>query len=344
MIGTVPTAEPLGATLQPLVGKRILITGGGGFLGGGIRRRLATLGCRLVCLQRRAPSADESGEADWHRISLGEGADLAPLMTGCDLVIHTAAKAGVWGSWDSYVIPNVRGTDEVLRGCRAAGVGALLFTSSPSVVFDGHDEVAIDESVPYPKQWLGHYSHTKALAEQAVLAASDLRVAALRPHLIWGSGDPHLIPRVVERGRRGRLRLVGDGGNRVDSTYIDNAVDAHLLAAADLLSTGRSSGRAFFISNGEPWSMRKLLDAILAAYDLPPVRRRVGPNLAYGIGVACEVLYRLLGLRHEPPLTAFVARQLATEHFFDITAAGHAFGYRPRIALDDGFRRLRAAR
>ncbi len=322
----------------------VLVTGGGGFLGSAIVRRLVARGDRVRTIQR--------SQYAWHR-ELGVQAFVGDLSTdlasleraaaGCDAIVHTAARAGVWGAADTYHRANVVGTQNVIRAARQTGVALLVYTSSPSVVFDGRDEEGIDERAPYPARHLNAYSRTKALAEQCVLAANDasLRTVALRPHLIWGPGDPHLVPRIVQRARRKRLRLVGSGEKRVDSTYIDNAANAHLLAL-DRLADGdnRCAGRAYFISNGEPLPMAELIDRILAAAGLPPVRRRIAPEVAYVMGGVFEAAYRLLRLDAEPPLTRFVARQLSTAHWFDLTAAERELGYRPEVSIDEGMRRL----
>ena len=322
----------------------VLVTGGGGFLGSAIVRRLVARGDRVRTIQR--------SHYAWHR-ELGVQAFVGDLSTdlasleraaaGCDAIVHTAARAGVWGAADTYHRANVVGTQNVIRAARQTGVALLVYTRSPSVVFDGRDEEGIDERAPYPARHLNAYSRTKALAEQCVLAANDasLRTVALRPHLIWGPGDPHLVPRIVQRARRKRLRLVGSREKRVDSTYIDNAANAHLLAL-DRLAEGdnRCAGRAYFISNGEPLPMAELIDRILAAAGLPPVRRRITPELAYAMGGVFEAAYRLLHLDAEPPLTRFVARQLSTAHWFDLTAAERELGYRPEVSIDEGMRRL----
>jgi nucleoside-diphosphate-sugar epimerase len=201
----------------------------------------------------------------------------------------------------------------------------------------------VNESVPYPRHYHASYPRTKALAEQLVLAANSAQLAtvSLRPHLIWGPGDNHLVPRILERGRKGQLRRVGSGDNLVDTLYIDNAVHAHLQAAAALAPGSAVAGKAYFIANDEPLPLWELIDRILAAEDLPPVTRRISPALAYAAGAFLEGVYRTLRLAGEPRMTRFVARELATAHWFDLTAARTDFGYCPRISVSEGLQRLR---
>ena len=236
-----------------------------------------------------------------------------------DVVFHTAAVADIWGPWEHFYSINVQGTLNILQACQAAGVRKLVFTSSPSVTFDGTDQCGVDETAPYPQRWLCHYPHTKALAEQAVLAANGRQgtlTCALRPHLIWGPRDGHLVPRLIDRARRGRLRQVGDGKNLVDMIYVENAAQAHLQAADALEAHSPVAGRAYFISQGEPVRCWDWIDAVLALSGLPPVRRRISATAARRVGGALETIFRLLRIEREPIMTRFLAAQLATSHYF----------------------------
>ncbi len=320
----------------------ILVTGGGGFLGGAIVRKLLERGDTVRSFSRGAyPDLEEQG-VECARGDLADADALSRAAQGCDAVFHVAARAGLWGSYRDYYGPNVRGTENVLSACRKHGIRRLVYTSSPSVVFAGRDQVGVDEEEPYPDRFLANYPRTKAEAEQRVLAANSdqLLTVALRPHLIWGPGDPHLVPRVIDRARAGKLRLVGNRQNLVDSTYIENAALAHLLAADRLDSTSPVAGRSYFISQGEPIPMAELLSGILAAADLPPVTRQVPVLLAYAAGMILEGIYSLIGRKEEPPMTRFLARQLSTAHWFDLTAAREDLGYSPSVTLTEGFVRL----
>jgi nucleoside-diphosphate-sugar epimerase len=218
----------------------------------------------------------------------------------------------------------------------------MVFTSSPSVVAAGHDIAGGDESLPYPKRYLADYPRTKAESERRVLAANgdDLATVSLRPHIIWGPGDNHLIPRLIERARAGKLRIIGDGKNKTDVTYIDNAAAAHLLAADRLSSGSPVAGRAYFISQGEPVAMWPFINRILEIAGLPPVTRRVPLALAYAAGTTLEAAYALLRRTDEPRMTRFLAVQLGTSHWFDISAARRDLGYCPSVGIDEGLAQL----
>ncbi|MFH2000155.1 MAG: NAD-dependent epimerase/dehydratase family protein [Planctomycetota bacterium] len=325
---------------------KALVTGAGGFLGGAITRQLLRRGAAVRGLARSAyPEMTRLG-VDMRKVDIADRGAVLHAAEGCDLVFHVAAKAGVWGSRESYYLPNVVGTQNVIEACRRHGIKRLVYTSTPSVTFDGRDEEGVDESAPYAGQFLCHYAETKAEAEKRVLAANnrDLATVALRPHLIWGPGDNHLVPRIWERGRAGRLRLIDGGKRKVDSVYIDNAVDAHLLAANKLAPGAACAGKAYFISNGEPLPVGELINRILAAAGIPPVTRSVSARTAYVAGAVMEFVFRLLRRRDEPIMTRFVARQLSTAHWFDISAARRDFGYKPRVSMAQGLKRLKPSK
>ena len=320
-----------------------LVTGGGGFLGFAIVSALRARGeeVRTFC-RGRYPQLDAL-DVDPRRGDLADLEAVLEAADGCSVVYHVAAKAGVWGARAAYEATNVQGTENVITACTRHAIPRLIYTSSPSVVFSGANESGIDEQHPYPSRFLAHYPRTKAIAERRVMAAAgaNLRTVALRPHLIWGPGDPHLVPRILARGEAGRLRLIGSGTNRIDSTYIDNAANAHLLAADRLALDPALSGRAYFISNAEPIPIAELINRILDAGGLPPVNRSTSPALAYALGMILEGTYGLLGRTEEPLMTRFLARQLCTEHWYDLGAAQRDFGYTPAVSLDTGMQHLR---
>ncbi|MBA2664940.1 MAG: NAD-dependent epimerase/dehydratase family protein [Bradymonadaceae bacterium] len=321
---------------------RALVTGGGGFLGKAIAAQLLARGDEVRVFARADyPELREMG-AETVRGDIANATEVAAAAAGCDVVFHVAAKAGVWGPYEDFYRTNVEGTRAVIAACLEHGVKRLVYTSSPSVVSGDHDLLGVDESVPYPTHYIAHYPKTKAEAERLVRAANGptLSTVSLRPHLIWGPGDNHLVPRIVARARSGKLRKIGDGRYLVDSVYIDNAALAHLLAAEHLTPDSPVAGKVYFISQDEPVDVGELMDRIIAAAGLPPVTRSVPPKLAYFAGWLSEKLYTALGKKEEPLMTRFVAKQLSTAHYFDISAAKADFGYAPTVSIDEGMERL----
>ena len=323
---------------------RILVTGGGGFIGGALVRRLREQGFQVRSFSRRNyPELDALG-IQQVRGDLADRKRVREALEGCTLAFHVAARAGIWGRPDDFHRTNVIGTSNVVQACREEGIGRLVYTSSPSVVFAGSDMEGVDESVPYARRFKAAYPETKAAAEKIVLEAASERLAtvALRPHLVWGPGDRHIIPGLLRRARNGQLRRLGRQEKKVDFTYIDNAVHAHLLAAERLASGSPISGRVFFVTDDRPVLMWGFINRILEAADLPPVTKTVHPRVAYTAAWLIEMLYRGFRLRSEPRLTRFLVEEMATAHWFDISAAKRDLGYRPLVELETGMERVKA--
>lgn len=311
-------------------------------MGSALARRLCDRGDRVSVLGRRKysrlPAEIESVQADIR--------DRDAVFKACenkDAVFHTAAIPSIWGDKSEIFGINVEGSRNVVDACRRASVGKLIYTSSPSVVCGLSDMKNVDESVPYPASYLCDYALTKAIAERMVVAANGkdgLATVSLRPHLIWGPGDPHLVPRILERARQGRLVRVGDGRNKVDIIYIDNAAEAH-IRACDFLEPGSPvAGQCYFVSDGEPVVLWDWINALLGKMGLPPVARSVSRRTAFVLGAALEAGYRVLRLPGEPRMTRFLATQLATSHYFDISRARRDFGYRPIVGPEEGMEKL----
>jgi nucleoside-diphosphate-sugar epimerase len=322
---------------------RALVTGGGGFLGKAIIKLLREWGDEVRSFSRNEHPALAALGVEHCRGELNDLEAIKNAAKGCDTVFHVAAKAGVWGPYEEFYQTNVVGTQNVIAACRHHGIKRLIYTSSPSVVFDGTDMEGVDESVPYPDHFEAFYPQTKAEAEQLVLQANDdtLATVALRPHLIWGPEDNHLVPRILERGRKGALRKLGKRDCLADTIYIDNAAGAHLQAADHLEIGSTVAGKAYFLSQGEPLPIWEVVNRILDAGGLPPVTRTISPELAYKVGAVLEKVYTLLRLKGEPRMTRFVAKELSTAHWFDLSAARQDFGYQPAVSFDEGIERLR---
>jgi len=320
-----------------------LVPGGGGFLGRYIVEQLCARGDRVHIFARGDyPELAASG-VTIHRGDLRDVSALIEALSGVDAVFHVAAVPGIWGKWKTYYEINTQGTENVIRACRQQGVKRLIYTSSPSVVYDGISHLDADESLPYPQKWLCHYPHSKALAEQAVLAANQthgLQTVSLRPHLIWGPRDNHLIPRLISRARAGKLIRVGKGSNLVSMSYVENTAAAHVQAHDELCEMGRCAGNAYFINEPEPVRLWTWIDQILALGQLPPVKRSVSPGVARSLGIVCEAAYWLMRRETDPPMTRFLASQLSQSHTYTVHRAESDFDYRPIVSIAEGMRRL----
>ncbi len=321
-----------------------LVTGGGGFLGRYIVEQLQDAGHRVRVLAR-----GDYPELNARGIEVLQGdvrnpSDVKRATAGIDTVFHVASVPGIWGSWKHFYSINVVGTENVLSASTRAGVRRFIYTSSPSVVYDGRPHENADESLPYPARYLCHYPHSKAIAERLVLEAhgmGGMATVSLRPHLIWGPRDNHLVPRLIVRARSGKLRQVGDGGNLISMSYVENAAAAHLQAAATLAVDAPHGGKAYFINEPEPVKLWDWVNDLLALVELPPLKKRVSYSIAYSAGALLEATYRLLRKESEPVMTRFLAAQLSQSHYYNIAAAQRDLGYQPLVNVDNGMDRLR---
>ena len=320
----------------------ILVTGGGGFIGLALVRELRRQGREVRVFGRNRSLAAEELGAVCVQGDLRDSAAVSQAAAGCESVFHVAAKAGIWGDLAEYHGINVLGTRNVLAACAAQQVPVLVYTSTPSVVFDGCDLEGADEALPYSAKPLCHYAATKIIAEQEVLQASkeQLRTAAIRPHLVWGPGDTNLIPRLLARGRERSLRIVGNGRNRVDISYIDNVVHAHLLAEKNLRDSGTAAGKAFFIGQQEPVQLWPWINDLFTRMDIPPVTKQVSLSKAKAAGWLLEKLYAVLHIEREPKMTRFLAEQLAMSHWFSRKEAETLLGYQEQVSTEEGLERL----
>ncbi len=315
---------------------RVLVTGSSSLLGGALARRLFERGDRVRVMQRRP-----SGLGFTETLGSVEAPDdVARAVDDVDAVVHLAARVAVVGRPESFRTTNVEGTSNLLQAARRAGVSRFVYVSSPSVAHPGVSICGADAQPADPQAARGNYARSKAEAEILALAANQagFAVVAIRPHLVWGPGDSQLVGRIVDQARRGRLALVGSGMSLIDTTYLDNAVEA-LVAALD--RADRLGGRALVVSNGEPRTVAELFTRIVAAAGVPPPTMRIPVPLAKCAGAILDRWWTWRGREDDPPMTRFLAEQLSTAHWFDQRETRGALGWRPAVSLDEGFERLR---
>ena len=318
---------------------KALVTGGGGFLGKNIVKQLLQEGAEVVSLSRGSYPVLEKMGAQTVSFDLCSKQGLDAILKDVEVVFHTAAKAGVWGSKDEFWSINVNGTENLLASAQKVGVKKFIYTSSPSAVWNGKDEENLrEQDCPYPQSYLTVYPQTKAVAEQMVLQANTetFSTTALRPHLIWGPEDPHLIPRLLSRARQ--LRIVGDGKNKVGLTYVENAAYAHILAEKSLCPGSPNAGKAYFITDLQPVVLWDWINRLLGDLGKKPISKSISVNTAYRIGAVLEWFYRTFRLSGEPKMTRFVAKQLACAHYYDLSAAQNDFGYKELVSPTEAWR------
>jgi 2-alkyl-3-oxoalkanoate reductase len=312
----------------------VLVTGGTGFLGRALVKRLLDQG-RMVRILARTQSENFTHERiQFFRGSLTDTDVVNNACKQCHTVFHVAAKVGVFGKYDDFYETNVLGTQTIISACKKNAVRRLIYTSTPSVVYNGQNIVNADESLPLTTACPSPYPLTKAIAEKFVLDSNSLTLGtvALRPHLIWGIGDTQLIPRVIARADSGRLKIIGSGKNKVDMVHVENVVDAHLLAEI----SSRALGNAYFITNDEPIFLWEWINNLLMRLGKNQINQKIPLPLGLVLGSLAETVWNLFSLKGEPPLTRFIAAELAKDHWFNISAAKRDLNYSPKVSMKEG--------
>ncbi len=316
---------------------KCVVTGGGGFVGKALCKRLREAGHEVYSIARSAyPELDHLGVKSVRLdLSQTKPAELAQVLRGSAVVFHVAAKVEMWGKYEDFYCGNVLATQNVIEACRLAGVKDLVFTSSPSVVASSQDLCGVDESVPYPEHFDAFYPQTKAQAEYLVLQANSpgLRTVALRPKLIFGPGDTNLIPAILEKAKSGKLKIIGSGKNLSDFCYIEDCVEAHLLAWQALENNPNCRGKAYFVSQGEPTNLWEWINEVLRRSGLKPITQVVSERVARVVAYFAEICSKYFAPHKEPFLTRFLVSEMCKHHYFDISAARRDLGFTPRYSI-----------
>ena len=321
---------------------KVLITGAGGFLGRYIAEFLIADGHEVNNFSRRPhPELSVLGIPTILG-DLKNSNEVLAAIKGHHAVIHTASMVSMWGRYPDFHQTNVVGTQNIIDACRRYNIEKLVYTSTPSVVFKRDDLCHVNENCPYNQNFLSFYAQTKMMAEKLVLQANSNRLAtiALRPHLIFGPRDPHILPKLVERAQRGQLKRIGDGKNLVDVTYVENAAHAHLQALYRMSIQNPICGKAYFLGQEKPVPLWKFIDELIAIKKLPPIKSGLSFSSAFFLGGVLEKTYRLFSIyKKEPPMTRFIALSLAKSHYFDQQNARNAFAYHPSINMHEALRK-----
>jgi nucleoside-diphosphate-sugar epimerase len=322
---------------------KVLVTGAGGFLGGYIVRDLISCGMYEVYSFSRGlyPKLEAMG-VHQRQGDLGNYDDVEAALTGMDAVIHTASQVGMWGRYKDFHRTNVVGTENIIKACHKLKISKLVYTSTPSVAFGNQSLCGVTEAIGYPDKYLSMYAESKAIAEKLILLANNatLSTTALRPHLIFGPGDLNLVPRVLEAAKSGKLRIVGDGENLVDVTYVENASLAHVMALEKLCPESPIAGKAYFLGQG-PLKLWGFTNELLKRSGVSPVTSKIPFRVAYLIGYLIEVMLNIFGrFDVDPPMTRFIALQLSKSHFYDHKNLENDLGFTPKYSIEEGLDKL----
>lgn len=322
---------------------KVLVTGAGGFLGSFIVRDLFNKGTyEIYTFSRKSYKNLEQYNVTQIQGDLQNPQDLLMATKGMDAIIHCASQVGMWATYETFYNTNFLGTKNIVDAAIINQVPKFIHTSTPSVAFGNESLCNVDESTPYPKKYYSYYAQTKALAEQYVLSKKSptFSVVAIRPHLIFGPGDLNLVPRVIDSAKKGKLKIVGDGENLVDVTYVENASEVHLIALEKLSPTASMNGKAYFLGQG-PIKLWDFTNDILKRSEMKPITKKIPLFVCYAIGFLIECSLKLIGKYDiHPPMTRFVAMQLGMSHYYDHKALYKDFDYTPRYSIQEGLDRL----
>jgi len=324
--------------------RRILVTGGQGFVGRALVRRFAELGHDVTCADLRSEPFD--AKARFVKLDIRDRAAVLAACAGVDSVIHNASLVHTKQSREQDIwAVNLGGTEHLLAACQAHRIPRLTYISSASAVYEGKDIENGDETLPYSRISQAPYADSKIAAEKKVLAFSGTGgtlACAIRPHVVFGVGDNRFIPSIVTKAKEGKLsRAIGDRDKLSDFTYISNLVDAVASAEDRLVAGSPVAGQAYFITHGEPMAFFTFIEKFIVEMGYPPITGKVPYWLAYGAAAIAEAIDTLKGgtLNAEGGLSSFAVRYMVTHHYFSIAKAKRDLGWTPKVSLAEGIRR-----
>lgn len=322
----------------------ILVTGASGFLGHQIVLDLIKEGHQVFNLSRSTPKELTELGVSTLNADLRDLNSLENIFSKYqfDAVFHAASKVGMWGKWQDFYDINFTGSKNIFDISSKNHVKYFIYTSTPSVVFDFDDIIDGDESLPYAQNSMSLYAKSKILAEKYILNTdSEMKVCALRPHLIYGKRDQNIIPRLIEARRKNKLKIIGNGNNIVDVIHVENASLAHILAFKELQKEAKNNKKAYFIAQEKPVLLWKFIDQILETKGLSKVTSKINFSLAFKIGFFIEIMLKLLRINNvHPPMTRFVALQLGKSHYFSHDNAWKDFGYKPLFSVEESLKKI----
>ncbi len=317
------------------------VTGGSGFVGGALIRRLVRDGWTVRALARsdRSAAAVEAAGAEAVRGDLDDTAAMQAGAQGAGVFHHAAAKVEDFGDAAEFERVTVQGTKNALAAARGAGVPRFVHVGTEAALMAGQPLVNVDETAPLRPDSPAPYPWSKAKAEQAVRDANGegIETVVVRPRFVWGKGDTTLLPEIVSMVKAGKFAWIGGGGQLTATTHLDNTVEGLVLAA----ERGKPGG-VYFVTDGEPVVFREFVSDLIRTQGVDPPTRTLPLPLARAAAAASETAWKLLRRKDRPPLTRFTVWVSALECTIDDSRARDELGYRPVKTREQGLAELRA--
>jgi len=313
---------------------RIFITGASGFVGGAAASWLRERGHTITAMSRskRSDAAIRAAGATPIRCDLGSVR--ASHLAGAEAVVHCAAFVEAWGPRDAWFEGNVLGTQAVLDAARSAGVRRFVHIGSEAALVHGQPLRGVDESYPLAPKSKYPYCATKAQAEQRVRAANVpgvFETIVLRPRFIWGPGDTTLLPTIEAMARARRWMWIDHGRAVTSTTHI-----ANLSRAIELALTEGRPGEAYFILDDGTRTLRTMIEGMAASRGLTLPSASLPSRVADAAGAVCELVWRALRLRSDPPLTRHAAMVMSRDCVLKGDKAKSELGYEPLMTVEEG--------
>ncbi|MCH8853962.1 MAG: NAD-dependent epimerase/dehydratase family protein, partial [Planctomycetes bacterium] len=317
-----------------------LVTGATGLLGSHIVEQLHKRGRPVRALVRR------SSDITWLEtlpveIVYGDVTDPASIeraMQGVQTVYHAAARVGDWGAWHEFQSITIDGTANMIHAAERVGVDRFVHISSISVYgyVDG-EGVSFDESAPlgYGLYRWAHYSRAKVQAEELIWSAQQrgkVAFTVIRPSWLYGERDRTTMGRLIRNARAGKLKLIGDGNNRLNVVHAANVAEGCILAA----DAERAIGEAYNCSNDGVLTQKQYFNRVAEASGAKPVSRTVPYKVVYNLAFFLECLYRLVGSKKPPLITRYTVWLIGRRCFFETHKAREQLGWKSTISYEDG--------
>lgn len=313
---------------------KVLVTGATGFLGKYVVKELVTEGYFVRAFGRNEAVGQSlvSDQVEFFKGDLSSKQAVEEACKGVEMVVHAGALSTVWGPWESFYQANVLGTQHVLEACRTNKIRRLVYVSSPSIYAAPKDQIDIKEEDAPAENHLNNYIKSKLLSEKLFPAYPDVPSIILRPRGLFGVGDTSILPRVLKLSQKIGIPLIKEGKQLMDMTCVENVA----LAIALALKADQAGGQVYNITNGEPTPFKELIEEALQGLGLPIRYKKLPAFLLGCLASSLEVLYRVLPLKGEPPLTRYTYYLLRYSQTLDISKAREELGYEPRISIKEG--------
>ena len=322
---------------------KVMLTGGTGFVGGNLAKKLVAGGNRVNCLVRKTSDVERL-KILGVELFYGDVSNLDSLLEatkGIEIVFHSAALVTDWGDRKEFYRVNVEGTINVLRACEKNQVRRVVHVSSNDAIWRFDNHIDVDENFPYPRKYKHPYCETKAESEKLALkydSEGRVETVVIRPCMVWGPGDKVILPRIVQLALEGNLFLIGGGGNLISINYIENLTDSMMLAS----EKKEARGKVYFINDGIKITFADYLSSLLTSLGIEwSPGRSVPYTLAYGLASGMEIWAKLLRSKTPPVLTRYAVAAMGRNLNYTIEKARRELDYQPQVKLDEGMKQLK---